>query len=123
SSITNAFVSAIIPVVFPTEADLAEALAILEMTPDNLRCAYCGDQYTEWDHLRPLVEGQQPTGYISEIANLVPSCGKCNQSKGKKPWREWMLSSAPCSPRSRGVHDLSRRILRLEQYERWRQPK
>src|SRR5205823_413085 len=72
---------------------------------------------------RPLVEGQQPTGYISEIANLVPSCGKCNQSKGKKPWREWMLSSAPRSPRSRGVHDLSRRILRLEQYERWRQPK
>src|SRR5687768_4986894 len=95
SSITNAFVSAIIPVVFPTEAEVIEALAVLGMLPTDVRCAYCGDASSEWDHLRPLVVNQKPTGFISEIANLVPSCGKCNQSKGKKPWREWMCSSAP----------------------------
>jgi hypothetical protein len=29
-----------------------------------------------------LVEEKEPIGYISEIRNLVPVCGKCNQSKG-----------------------------------------
>jgi hypothetical protein len=123
SSITNAFVSAIIPVVFPTEAEVMEALAVLGMSSTDVRCAYCGDVSSEWDHLRPLVVNQKPTGFISEIANLVPSCGKCNQSKGKKPWREWMRSSAPRSPRVRGILDLEARMERLEAYERWRQPK
>jgi hypothetical protein len=123
SSITNAFVSAIIPVVFPTEAEVVEALAVLGMPPIDVRCAYCGDLSTEWDHLRPLVVNQKPTGFISELANLVPSCGKCNQSKGKKSWREWMLSSAPRSPRTRGILDLEARMMRLEAYEQWRQPK
>src|SRR5437773_5742088 len=75
SSITNAFVNAIIPVVPPTVNEIEEALRILEMEPDDLRCAYCGDKASEWDHLRPLVKGRRPTGYISEIGNLVPSCG------------------------------------------------
>lgn len=123
SSITNAFVSAIIPVEFPTAAEVVEALSVLRMSPTDVRCAYCGDGSTEWDHLRPLVVNQKPTGFISEIANLVPSCGKCNQSKGKKPWREWIRSSAPRSPRVRGISDLEARIERLEAYERWRQPK
>lgn len=123
SSITNAFVGAIIPVIFPTESEVIEALAVLDMSPANVRCAYCGDASSEWDHLRPLVVGQQPTGFISEIANLVPSCGKCNQSKGKKPWREWMLSSAPLSPKARGVLDLEFRMSRLNAYEKWRQPR
>jgi hypothetical protein len=122
SSITNAFVNAIIPVVYPSEPEVAEALRILGMTPADVRCAYCGDPHTEWDHLRPLVEGQKPTGYISELANLVPCCSKCNQSKGKRPWREWIMSSAPRSPKSRGVEQLEMRIARLEQYEQWRQP-
>jgi hypothetical protein len=123
SSITNAFVSAIIPVEFPTEAEVAEALAVLGMSRTNVRCIYCGDPSTEWDHLRPLVVEQKPTGFISEIANLVPSCGKCNQSKGKKDWREWMNSSAPRSPRMRGIPDLEARMTRLEAYQQWRQPK
>src|SRR6266852_4036221 len=90
SSITNAFVSAVIPTVEPTEAEELEALRILRMDPVDIRCAYCGDKASEWDHLRPIISGQEPTGYITEIANLVPSCGKCNQSKGKSYWRSWM---------------------------------
>lgn len=81
SSITNAFINSIIPVIYPTEDNVREALKILEMDVDGVSCAYCGDKPTEWDHLRPLVLKQRPTGYISEIHNLVPACGKCNQSK------------------------------------------
>jgi hypothetical protein len=120
SSITNSFINAIIPVVPPSREEVLEALKILRIDPSDLRCAYCGDPFTEWDHLRPLVYRQRPTGYISEIANLVPACGKCNQSKGNKPWRDWIESSAKKSPKSRGVTDLDTRIERLAAYENWR---
>lgn len=122
SSITNAFVNAVLPARAPTPDEIGEALSILSMSPDNVRCAYCGDKSTEWDHLRPLVKDQRPTGYISEIANLVPACGKCNQSKGNKPWREWMLSSARLSPTGRGVANVNKRVAALEQYARWKDP-
>src|SRR3954452_17029718 len=57
SSITNAFVNSIIPVIPPTDAEVSEALKILGLDPTDLRCAYCGDRASEWDHLRPLVVG------------------------------------------------------------------
>jgi hypothetical protein len=121
SSITNAFVNAIIPVISPTAEEIEQALDILGLDPADLRCSYCGDQATEWDHLRPLVLNQRPTGYISEIANLVPACGKCNQSKGNKEWRIWMQSPARRSPTGRGI-DVTARLMRLDAYERWRTP-
>jgi hypothetical protein len=93
------------------------------MDPHDVRCAYCGDRATEWDHLRPLVVKRRPTGYVSEIANLVPSCGKCNQSKGNKPWREWIMSTARLSPSGRKVTGVAERFARLEEYERWREPR
>lgn len=122
SSITNAFVNAVIPTVTPTPEEIAEALAILQMSLDDVRCAYCGDRATEWDHLRPLVRDRRPTGFISEIANLVPACGKCNQSKGNKPWREWLFSTARLSPTGRGIAEVEKRAAALDQYERWKQP-
>ena len=69
SSITNAFINSIIPVIKPSEEDIKEALNVLGMDKENFRCAYCGDGVTEWDHLRPLVINQKPTGFISEIQN------------------------------------------------------
>ncbi len=122
SSITNAFISAIIPVIEPTREEELEALRILQIDRDDIRCAYCGDKATEWDHLRPIIRGQEPTGYITEIANLVPSCGKCNQSKGKSHWRAWMEGGARLSPKTRGIPDLVQRVERLQNYENWRQP-
>jgi hypothetical protein len=124
SSITNAFVNTLVPQIFPTLEEIEQALSILGMDITDVRCAYCGDKATEWDHLRPLVIKQRPTGYISEIANLVPACGKCNQSKGNSPWREWMLSTtARHSPTARGKPDVSDRIVRLQAFERWRPPR
>jgi hypothetical protein len=122
TSITNAFVSAIIPSIRPTVEEIAEALCILSMEPSDVRCAYCGDRASEWDHLRPLVVKRRPTGFISEIANLVPSCGKCNQSKGNTAWREWMLGKAMLSPTGRGLPNIQEPMSRLEAYERWRAP-
>jgi len=123
SSLTNAFINAIIPVIEPTADEELSALRILSIDPSDIRCAYCGDKSTEWDHLRPIITNQEPTGYITEITNLVPSCSKCNQSKGKSNWREWMMGGARLSPATRGISDLNDRIARLEEYERWRQPR
>ena len=122
SSITNAFVNAIIPVAIPTHGEIEAALKILKMDPNDVRCSYCGDVSSEWDHLRPLVLNRRPTGFVSEIANLVPACGKCNQSKGNKHWRTWMLSNAPRSPTGRHIANTPERVARLEAYERWREP-
>jgi hypothetical protein len=119
TSIRNVFVAAIIPVIRPTADQIRQALQILEISPKDLRCSYCGDNATEWDHLRPLVEDGKPTGYPSSIHNLVPSCGKCNQSKGKSDWKIWMLGSAPRSPSARGIPDVEERIARLARFEAW----
>ncbi len=123
SSITNAFITAIIPVIEPSKEEELEALHILEIDPSNIVCAYCGDKATEWDHLRPIISNQRPTGYITEIANLVPSCGKCNQSKGKSYWRTWMEGNAKLSPKTRRIANLGLRIDRLQRYEDWREPR
>lgn len=123
STITNSFVNSIIPVFHPTPDEVQEALSVLGMTPATVRCAYCGDPATEWDHLRPLVKGQRPTGHVSEIANLVPACGKCNQSKSGHDWRLWMVGAAPQSPKTRQISDLEARVARLDAYERWRKPR
>lgn len=79
-----------------------------------------GDKSSEWDHLRPLVVNRRPTGFVSEIANLVPACGKCNQSKGNKHWLKWIMSDAPHAPARRGVEGLTQRVERLKAYEGWR---
>jgi len=68
---------------------------------------------TDWDHLRPLVRNRRPTGFISEIKNLVPSCGLCNQSKGAADWKAWMTGKARGSPTTRGVKDVADRVCRL----------
>ena len=122
TSITNAFVSSIIPVIRPTGEEIAQALAVLGMTADTVSCVYCGDKCNAWDHLQPLVVNRRPTGYISEIANLVPACQPCNSSKGNSKWRDWMAGKAPQSPTTRGALDVQARVQRLEAYERWRQP-
>jgi HNH endonuclease len=123
SSITAAFFQAITPVIPPSDGEVDEALAVLGMMRGSCCCSFCGDPRTEWDHFRPIVKGKQPTGYITEIANLVPACGKCNQSKGNKNWKEWMLGTAARSPKQRGISDLEERVARLEAYERWREPR
>ncbi|KAA6329713.1 CRISPR-associated endonuclease Cas9 [termite gut metagenome] len=123
SSITNSFVNGIVPVVEPNDDEIYTAIKILEENPEDMRCIYCGNPMTEWDHLFPLVEDRRSTGYISEIRNLVPACGKCNQSKGNSDWKEWMIGDAPQSPKTRNIPDLDHRIGLIEKYIEWGNPK
>lgn len=119
STITNTFVQAIIPSVKFSAEEKEQALAILGMSSEKMSCAYCGGKAREWDHLRPLVRGKEPTGFISEIRNLVPACSDCNQSKSGSDWRVWMEGKAPNSPKTRGVLDIAERIERLNRFEKW----
>ena len=123
SSITNSFINGIIPIIKPTLNDIEMALSILEQNHENILCVYCGDSMSEWDHLNPLVRNKESTGYITEIGNLVPCCGKCNQSKGNKNWKEWMNGDAKLSPKSRGIKNIKERIIILERYEKWKEIK
>jgi hypothetical protein len=99
STITNAFFNWIVPNVFPSELEVEAALKMLEMSYDKISCIYCGGHYDTWDHFHPLVNSAEPTGYISEIANLVPCCSKCNSSKNGKEWEVWINGTAPLSPK------------------------
>ena len=122
TSVTAAFAGAILPRSEPDYTQKISALTILRIDPSDVKCAYCGDQASEWDHFRPTVVDQTPTGWRTEIGNLVPSCGGCNQSKGNKNWKEWMSGNARLSPANRGVPDLEQRIKLLERFEREFQP-
>lgn len=118
SSITNAFINGIVPYVKPTEEEIDDVLNTFGMTRESVVCAYCGGAYSEWDHFQSLIEKDgNPSGYITEIHNLVPACGKCNQSKGSSYWYDWMISDAPLSPKSKGIPDLNERIERLKKFE------
>lgn len=121
TTLTGLFIASMIPVVEPSDADVDEALAVLGMSRERCECAYCGREKTEWDHFFPVVKRREPTGYITEISNLVPCCSKCNQSKRNEYWKTWMLNPRPPqSPTHRAVEDISLRIDRLEAFERWR---
>lgn len=117
--LTYGFVGSILPVKKPNDEELNQALNILGQTKDDIRCVYCGNAYNQLEHFRPLVKNGRPTGYITEIRNLVPSCGTCNYSKGNSDWKEWMSGNAPKSPKSRGIKDIDARIQALERYEQW----
>lgn len=123
TTINNAFVLSILPVIEPTDEDIQQALEVLGQDPGDVRCVYCGAPSHGWDHLRPVVRNSFPTGFITEIANLVPACGKCNSSKAGADWRAWMTSTtAQGSPTSRGIPDIAERIAKLEAFEVWRKP-
>lgn len=121
SSIRNGFVAAIVPIATPSAEEIQQVLEIFGLAPDNLLCSYCGEGATEWDHLRPPVLGGRPTGFPSSIRNLVPACGKCNQSKGNKDWRSRIRSGAKWSPVTRGKQGLEECVRRLEAFEAWAQ--
>jgi len=122
SSITNAFFNGIIPSIEPTSEQIEKVLEILNIDKNNITCSYCGDKATEWDHFRPLIIKKKPTGYITEIHNLVPCCGKCNQSKGNKNWNEWINSDAKLSPKNKNVKNLEDKIKRLNNFDKWEKP-
>ena len=117
STITNSFAQAIIPRIRPSEEEVQSALSVLGMSANNMECSYCGSAYELWDHLNPIVHNKRPTGFITEIANLIPSCKTCNESKSGSPWKQWLFGAAANSPGNRGVSDIKERAARIGNYE------
>ena len=73
-------------------------------------CAFCGCEDTGNprtgivpDHLIPAVEHGE-----SCLGNIVPSCQDCNDHRGKKEWRSYLLSEF--------TDDANDRIQKIEQY-------
>ena len=97
STITSQFARTIAPYLKPTPLQLNERYKQFGMDSATASCVYCGGEQTEWDHLFAIVADSKWTGYFTEINNLIPACGKCNQSRGKKSYAEWMLSNADLS--------------------------
>jgi hypothetical protein len=57
---------------------------------DGYVCQYCGNTHRlHVDHKIPLIRGGS-----NGFANLVTSCGPCNQSKGPKLLGDWLPSRA-----------------------------
>jgi hypothetical protein len=125
SAIRASFIKSVIPTILPVDEILRDKLldenfTILSHTENGKYCAYCAISLaSEWDHFNPVVNNKKPTKYVTDIYNLVPSCGKCNQSKGGKHWREWITSTAILSPATRKIENLEAIIKNLEVFEKW----
>lgn len=74
-------------------AKAEEALALLGQPPKgSLTCVYCGAPAATWDHFNNTVRQGRFSGYGHRVFNLVPACRSCNESKGSKPWLEFIQS-------------------------------
>lgn len=128
SSITNAFTNGLMPRISPSDDEINEALELFgQKRGDVLKCVYCGDSATEWDHFRPLINNKKPTGYITEIYNLVPCCHACNGSKGSKEWTKYLQSNSKRSARTRLAQQKKSHLIdcngalykNLKSFEQW----
>jgi hypothetical protein len=92
STVTNAFVAALLPHDTYELEVVNEAMVFLKQDLNNLTCVYCSEAPTTWDHLTNLVQGGKANqnGHGHRIYNLVPCCEKCNSSKGKKTFTDWI---------------------------------
>ncbi len=83
----------------------------LEQDPDgDLECVYCGAEAATWDHVFNRVVKGDFSGHGHRIRNLVPCCRTCNESKGQKPWREFLETRNP--------PDKELRLRRIERFLR-----
>ena len=56
-------------------------------------CVYCGEKTANaLDHIFSPTRDKLFTGYTNDIENLLPTCTRCNSSKGNKDWEEWINS-------------------------------
>ncbi len=81
---------------------------------DDPRCVYCGDPNPRrWDHLISIRDNGETV-----LGNMVLACQPCDDSKGRRSFREWMLGSSPKSPLGRGKQNVDERVRRLDAYMR-----
>jgi hypothetical protein len=91
TTINHAFAAAIAPYDLYEEARIRRAVEILGQDPDqDLRCVYCNEEAQTWDHVFGTVKQSRFSGHGHRLGNLVPSCKKCNSSKGNKNWKDFL---------------------------------
>ena len=90
STINNAFANAVTPYIEPLPSEIESFFNELHL--EQGQCAYCLGKANTTDHVKPLVTDGLPTGYITEIKNLVPCCSACNSAKGSQDFRSWYKS-------------------------------
>ena len=91
STITNAFVSALAPYEpYDDERACAAMRDLGQNDLDRLRCVYCRDDATTWDHLINLVSNKKLNGYGHQLGNLVPCCSRCNSAKQGKNYEDFV---------------------------------
>lgn len=91
STISNSFAMSITPYINPTDEEVKNLYETLGISIGQ--CAYCLRESGSVDHFRSLVKDGMPSGYVTDITNLVPCCTQCNSKKGGKDWYEWYTSN------------------------------
>lgn len=93
STINNAFAQSVIPRILEEDQEKLKTY-YHELGIKEGQCAYClKDRASTGDHLRPLIKDKLPTGYLTNISNIVPCCSECNSSKGGKDFEVWYKSN------------------------------
>jgi len=73
------------------------------------RCVYCDNaEASRWDHLHPVSKGGD-----SSPGNLVPACGRCDDSKQDRTIEEWVASKSKHRPATR-LPAIKERIARYQ---------
>ena len=90
STVTNAFVAALLPHDQYEESEVRGAMIELGQKDDELSCVYCKEPATTWDHLINLVKDRKANGHGHRVRNLVPCCSSCNSSKAGTPFDDWI---------------------------------
>lgn len=107
------------PVNKPSEEDKKIKMDIFG---DLNHCVYCGDtEPNQQDHFYPVIKNKRPTGHCADMWNMVPSCGKCNGSKGGSIWKEWLNKEKKTRkhPRSRvGDEKVNELMIALEKFDK-----
>ena len=127
SSIKRAFINTTILEIKPTSEEEATWRKYLGISPtamaNEIKCAYCGQHASHFDHFRNLTVGGYPSGYVTDIYNLVPCCNACNNSKRGENWRSWITGSTPNPPQQHlSADELAIRVKMLDCFEAWSNP-
>lgn len=72
----------------------------------HIRCAYCDAPDPNcWDHLHPVSLGGDTVP-----GNLVPACGRCDDSKQDRTIEEWALSVSAYRPSAERLKKIQNRL-------------
>lgn len=92
-------------------ADLAQLRVYFE-AEGTVRCFYCdASEPNRWDHLHAVSRGGDTTP-----GNLVPACGRCDDSKQDRDVGEWVRSTSRHRPPETRLPELQARILAYQKH-------